>query len=195
MRYGPSGLLIMLFLSTTITGSPRLPHSRVPHPRLASTHTDVTSLAIELLEFIPPSVFSFFADLNDTDRSALLELSKNISRSRLTPEKEQHFLEELKHRSLTAYNKVTAVQRYLQQTIDGLEEESKNFTRKISEKYVSLFTGSKANTKGTFGKLKTFTTDLFKYYDEMSNNGKANLRAAFPETAQLISSMLSANIS
>lgn len=50
----------------------------------------------EVSEFIPSSLLTFFGDLNDTDRSALLELTKNISRSRLTADTEKEFLEGLK---------------------------------------------------------------------------------------------------
>lgn len=50
------------------------------------------------LEFIPSSLLTFFGDFNDTDRSALLELTKNISRSRLTADTEREFLEGLKVR-------------------------------------------------------------------------------------------------
>ncbi|MCP9259438.1 hypothetical protein DINM_002383 [Dirofilaria immitis] len=100
--------------------------------KLASNKTDITSLAIELLEFIPSSLLIFFGDLNDTDRSALLELTRNISRSRLTADTEKEFLEGLKKKSENAYQKVMGVQNYLSHKIERLKPESKDFTKKLA---------------------------------------------------------------
>lgn len=152
----------------------------------ASNRTDLTSLAIELLEFIPSSLLTFFGDLNDTDRSALLELTKNISRSRLTADTEKEFLEGLKRKSESAYQKVMGVQNYLLHKIEHLKPESKAFTKKVSDKYIALFTNPQAAPKGTFMKMKSFINEAFKTYDELIESAKNDLKTAFPEMAQLI---------
>ncbi|VDM19435.1 unnamed protein product [Wuchereria bancrofti] len=161
-----------------------------PAGKLASNRTDITSLAIELLEFIPSSLLTFFGDLNDTDRSALLELTRNISRSRLTADTEKEFLEGLKRKSENAYQKVMGVQNYLSHKIERLKPESKSFTKKVSDKYISLFTNPQTAPKGTFMKMKSFVNETFKIYDHLSEAAKNDLEAAFPEIAQLIRSTL-----
>uniref|UniRef100_A0A1I8EGH0 Fatty-acid and retinol-binding protein 1 n=1 Tax=Wuchereria bancrofti TaxID=6293 RepID=A0A1I8EGH0_WUCBA len=162
----------------------------LPAGKLASNRTDITSLAIELLEFIPSSLLTFFGDLNDTDRSALLELTRNISRSRLTADTEKEFLEGLKRKSENAYQKVMGVQNYLSHKIERLKPESKSFTKKVSDKYISLFTNPQTAPKGTFMKMKSFVNETFKIYDHLSEAAKNDLEAAFPEIAQLIRSTL-----
>ncbi|KAL4003175.1 Nematode fatty acid retinoid binding protein (Gp-FAR-1) family protein [Acanthocheilonema viteae] len=157
-----------------------------PAGKSTSNRSDATSLAIELLEFIPSSLLTFFGDLNDTDRSALLELTKNISRSRLTADTEKEFLEGLKEKSENAYQKVVGVQNYLSHKIERLKPESKNFTKKISDKYVALFTNPQTAPKGTFMKMKSFINETFKIYDQLSETAKNDLKAALPEIAQLI---------
>ncbi|VDM98095.1 unnamed protein product [Thelazia callipaeda] len=143
-------------------------------------------------EFIPSSLLTFFGDLNDTDRSALLELTKKISRSRLTTHNEE-FLEGLKKKSENAYQKVLAVQNYLSHKVENLEPESKTFAKKVSDKYISLFTNPQTAPKGTFMKLKLFINEIFKIFDELSSTAKNDLQKAFPEIAQLIMSTLSSN--
>ncbi|VDK70255.1 unnamed protein product [Litomosoides sigmodontis] len=164
----------------------RLSASRPVAGKSASSRTDITSLAIELLEFIPSSLLIFFGDLNDMDRSALLELTKNISRSRLTAGTEKEFLEGLKKKSENAYQKVMGVQNYLSHKIERLKPESKSFTKKVSDKYVALFTNPQTAPKGTFMKMKSFINETFKIYDQLSETAKSDLKAAFPEIAELI---------
>nr|CRZ25672.1 Bm10850 [Brugia malayi] len=137
-------------------------------------------------KFIPSSLLTFFGDLNDTDRSALLELTRNISRSRLTADTEKEFLEGLKRKSENAYQKVMGVQNYLSHKIERLKPESKSFTKKVSDKYISLFTNPQTAPKGTFMKMKSFVNETFKIYDHLSEAAKNDLEAAFPEIAQLI---------
>uniref|UniRef100_A0A915C755 Fatty-acid and retinol-binding protein 1 n=1 Tax=Parascaris univalens TaxID=6257 RepID=A0A915C755_PARUN len=148
--------------------------------------SDLTSLAVELLEFIPSSFLTFFGDLNDTDRSALLELSRNVSRNRLTAENEKEFLKELKAKSENAYAKVMGVQSYLQNKVENLKPDSKEFTKKLSDKYLSLFMNSQNAPKGTFSKLKIFVNETFKMFDELSEEGKSDLRSSFSEITQLL---------
>uniref|UniRef100_A0A0M3IFG1 Fatty-acid and retinol-binding protein 1 n=1 Tax=Ascaris lumbricoides TaxID=6252 RepID=A0A0M3IFG1_ASCLU len=148
--------------------------------------SDLTSLAVELLEFIPSSFLTFFGDLNDTDRSALLELSRNVSRNRLTAENEKEFLKELKAKSENAYTKVMGVQSYLQNKVENLKPDSKEFTKKLSDKYLSLFMNSQNAPKGTFSKLKIFVNETFKMFDELSEEGKSDLRSSFSEITQLL---------
>uniref|UniRef100_F1LDI2 Fatty-acid and retinol-binding protein 1 n=1 Tax=Ascaris suum TaxID=6253 RepID=F1LDI2_ASCSU len=148
--------------------------------------SDLTSLAVELLEFIPSSFLTFFGDLNDTDRSALLELSRNVSRNRLTAENEKEFLKELKAKSENAYIQVMGVQSYLQNKVENLKPDSKEFTKKLSDKYLSLFMNSQNAPKGTFSKLKIFVNETFKMFDELSEEGKSDLRSSFSEITQLL---------
>ncbi|VDK49389.1 unnamed protein product [Anisakis simplex] len=148
--------------------------------------SDLTSLAIELLEFVPSSFLTFFGDMNDTDRSALLELSKNISNHRLTADNEKHFLDELKIKSENAYTKVMGVRNYVQYKVENLKPDAKEFTKKLGEKYLSLFVQLQGAQKGTFGKLKIFVNETFKMFDELSAEGKADLRSAFTEITQLL---------
>uniref|UniRef100_A0A8R1Y200 Fatty-acid and retinol-binding protein 1 n=1 Tax=Onchocerca volvulus TaxID=6282 RepID=A0A8R1Y200_ONCVO len=160
-----------------------------PVGKLTSSRNDITSLAIELLEFIPSSLLTFLGDLNDTDRNALLELTKNISRSRLTTDTEKEFLEGLevlKKKSENAYQKVMGVQNYLSHRIERLKPESKSFIKELSEKYVALFTNPQTAPKGTFMKLKLFVNETFKMYDQLSAVVKNDLREAFPEIEELI---------
>ncbi|VDM50835.1 unnamed protein product [Toxocara canis] len=152
------------------------------------TRSDLTSLAVELLEFIPSSFLTFFGDLNDVDRSALLELSRNVSRNRLTADNEKQFLNELKAKSENAYTKVMGVQSYLQNKVENLKPDSKEFTKKLSDKYLSLFMNSHNAPKGTFSKLKIFVNETFTMFDELSEDGKSDLRSSFPEIAQLLAS-------
>uniref|UniRef100_A0A0R3RI98 Fatty-acid and retinol-binding protein 1 n=1 Tax=Elaeophora elaphi TaxID=1147741 RepID=A0A0R3RI98_9BILA len=178
LRY--HGMVSLILLSCT-----KLSTSR-PANKPVSNRTDITSLAIEMLEFIPSSLLTFFGDLNDTDRSALLELTKNISRSRLTADTEKEFLEGLRKKSENAYQKVMGVQNYLSHKIERLKSESKNFTKKISDKYIALFTNPQTAPKGTFMKMKAFVNETFRIYDQLSETAKNDLKIAFPEIAQLI---------
>lgn len=82
--------------SNVITGDTR---EGLNSPIIREMHMEVYALRNFddiISEFIPSSLLTFFGDLNDTDRSALLELTKNISRSRLTADTEKEFLEGLK---------------------------------------------------------------------------------------------------
>ncbi|OZC09606.1 hypothetical protein X798_03299 [Onchocerca flexuosa] len=142
-----------------------------------------------LSKFIPSSLLTFFGDLNDTDRNALLELTRNISRSRLTTDTEKEFLEGLevlKKKSENAYQKVMGVQNYLSHRIERLKPESNCFIKELSDRYVALFTNPQTAPRGTFMKLKLFANETFQKHDQLSAVVKNDLREAFPEIAELI---------
>ncbi|VDK39224.1 unnamed protein product [Gongylonema pulchrum] len=54
------------------------------------------------------------------------------------------------------------VQNYLLHKIERLKPGSKNFTKKVSGRYIALFTNPHTAPKGTFMKMKTFVFETFK---------------------------------
>ncbi|VDK38838.1 unnamed protein product [Gongylonema pulchrum] len=64
------------------------------------------------------------------------------------------------------------VQNYLLHKIERLKPESKNFTKKVSGRYIALFTNPHTAPKGTFMKMKTFVFETFKMYDELNETAK-----------------------
>lgn len=55
---------------------------------------------------------------------------------------------------------------------------------------MALFTNPQTAPKGTFMKMKSFINETFKIYDQLSETAKSDLKAAFPEIAQLIRSII-----
>ncbi|VDP13032.1 unnamed protein product [Onchocerca flexuosa] len=176
---------------------PKEPSIHLPDPRavflLLSLSSNFGEKKIHTFsEFIPSSLLTFFGDLNDTDRNALLELTRNISRSRLTTDTEKEFLEGLEvilflqKKSENAYQKVMGVQNYLSHRIERLKPESNCFIKELSDRYVALFTNPQTAPRGTFMKLKLFANETFQKHDQLSAVVKNDLREAFPEIAELI---------